>query len=186
MHIYYFNRDSPRKKGWSLLSGYCITGVTGHPRPVVRSLLVFPTRYDSFTTAGLRLGLFLTSWTAAALCLSHDLSFSLFLLLSPLQLRLELKHFHLQALTNTHTVARNHIKPFSAAFKEDSWAYFKPKVLISYNRLLCESWGSWYFSSNRPRLEGASCVDVLTNIKATNYKHHEAEIFGSLQHSQLY
>lgn len=62
---------------------------------------------------------------------------------------------HSQTHTHIHAVARNHIKPFSAAFKEDSWAHFKPKVLISYNRLLCGSWGgSWYFCLNRPLLEG--------------------------------
>lgn len=43
-----------------LESVYCIMGVTGYLSPILRSLLVFPTRYDSFTAAGLRLGLFLT------------------------------------------------------------------------------------------------------------------------------
>lgn len=84
MHSYYLTETAQQKHG-PLVSVYCIMGVTGHPSPILRSQLVFPTRYDSFTTAGLRLGLFLTSRTAAALRLSHDLSPSLFLSLSPLQ-----------------------------------------------------------------------------------------------------
>lgn len=53
--------ETTQQKHGPLLSVYCIMGVTGYLSPILRSLLVFPTRYDSFTTAGLRLGLFLTS-----------------------------------------------------------------------------------------------------------------------------
>ena len=69
--------ETTQQKHGPLLSVYCIMGVTGYLSPILRSLLVFPTRYDSFTTARLRPGLLLTSWTAAVLRLSHNLSLSL-------------------------------------------------------------------------------------------------------------
>lgn len=52
----------------------------------------------------------------------------------------------------THT---SYIKPFAVGLKEDSWAYFRPKVLISHNRLLCGSRvRSSYFSLNGSLLGG--------------------------------
>lgn len=141
--------ETTQLKHWPLLSVYCIMGVTGRLSPILRSPLVFPTSYDSFTSAGLRLGSFLTSWTAAALRLSRNLPFpSLSLPLSPLwPLGLYLKHF----LSFPHTQARNYIKPLSDGVKEDSWAYFKGKVLISHNSFLCaRRRGSPYFFFKQP------------------------------------
>lgn len=144
VHCYYFNRDNPTKTR-PLLSVYCIMGATGYLSPILRSLLVFPTRCDSFTTAGLRLGSFLTCQTAAALRLSHNPPPILThpahsLSLSPLRpLCLSIWNTLFFSLSFPHT--ENDIKPSSARLKEDSRAYFKPKVLISHNRLLCGSRG---------------------------------------------
>ena len=93
--------ETTQQKHGPLLSVYCIMGVTGYLSPILRSLLVFPTRYDSFTTARFRPGLFLTSWTAAVLRLSHNLSLSFSLVLltfsSPL-LSSPLSLFHFLSL----------------------------------------------------------------------------------------
>lgn len=94
--------ETTQQKHGPLLSVYCIMGMTSYLSPILRSLLVFPTRCDSFTTAGLRLGLFLTCKTAAALRLSHNLSPSLSLTFSSsASLTLDLKHSFISS--NTHT-----------------------------------------------------------------------------------
>lgn len=143
------------------MSVYCITGVTGHPSPILRSQLVFPTRYErqlqgSDSDCFWHLGLLLLS---VCLMIFPFLSSSHFLLFSLFDSLSETLFFHLHTHTQRHAQARNHIKPFSAAFKEDSWAYFKPKVLISYSsiniNLLCGSrGGSSYFCWNSPLVGG--------------------------------
>lgn len=130
----------------------------------LRSLLVFPTRRDSFTTAGLQLSSFLTSWTA----LHRPPTFS-----------------SSASLTLSETVSSPHShtpeeETISSLSQPDSGAYYKPKDLIFYNRLHCRSRrGSSYFCLNSPQLEeGASCVGTVTSIKITKYKHHMATLLN--------
>lgn len=84
LYGYYFSRHDPTQTRASV---ECLL-FNDRDRPPwsdsLRSLLAFPRRHDSFTTGALRLGSLLTSRTAAALRLRHQLLPPLILRLLPL------------------------------------------------------------------------------------------------------
>ena len=142
LRMRYFHGKSPTERR-PLPTLYCVMGVTGHCWCFLRAMTVLQlqgSHSDPFWHLGPPL----------APRLSPNLPpLSLSLSRSPLQ---PLWVFIWNTFSYLHTW--NDINAFLVGFKEDSGAYLKPKVLISYNRLLCgSSTGSSYFCFSRPQLE---------------------------------
>jgi len=132
--------EATQQKHGPPLSVYDLMGVTGYLRPILRSPLVFPTRCNSFTTAGPRTRI--ASDISSCCCAAFSppplpLTFLLF----GLSDSLSEKHTHTDTHTHTHTGEALYQAFAQPDSKRTLEHILSLKVLISHNRLLCGSRG---------------------------------------------